>query len=199
MQNGGDAAERGGADDRGAGAVTPPDRRPIRASIRTPTTDSPDLFGDDLRDAFARWASGVAVIAASDGDEIDSITVTAFTSLSVDPPLVLLALGTNASILTMIRETGRFTVSLLTAEQRAIASAVADRVPGIERDLAIEGGRPGVTGRLAGFDCLLEAEYPGGDHHIIVGRVEATDIGAGDPLLHFNRGYRTLGGPGGRT
>lgn len=179
--------------------MSAPGRRPIRATIRTPTSEDPDRFADDLREAFSRWASGVTVVAATDGDEIDTITVTAFTSLSLDPPLVLVSIGENASILPMIRETGRFTVSVLTGEQRAIASAVADRVPGIERDLDTAEGVPFVPGRLAGFDCLLEADHPGGDHRILIGRIEALEIGEGDPLLHFSRGYHTLGGSPGRA
>lgn len=167
------------------------DRRPIRATIRTPTSDPPDRFGDDLREALARWASGVAVLAASDGEEVDAITLTAFTGVSLEPPLVLASVGVNASVLPMIRETGRFAVSVLATEHREVASAVADRGPGVQSRFE-SADSPFIPGRIAGFHCALEAEHPGGDHRLLLGRVERVDIGEGDPLLYHLRGYRTL-------
>lgn len=182
---------RSGALAKGGGIMSGSDRRPIRATIRTPTSDPVDQFGDDLREALARWASGVAVLAATDGEELDAITITAFTAVSIDPPLVLASVGINASVLPMIRETGRFTVSVLSTEQRAIASAVADRVPGIEARFEAVNS-PFVPGRIAGFECTLEADHPGGDHRLLLGRVERVDMAEGDPLLYHLRGYRTL-------
>lgn len=168
------------------------DRRPIRATIRTPTSEPVDRFGDDLREAYARWTSGVAVLASSDGEELDAITITAFTAVSLDPPLVLASVGVNASVLPMIRETGRFAVSILAAGQRDAASAIADRMPGVEE--RFEGlASPFIPGCIARFDCTLEAEHPGGDHRLLIGRVQRVDTDEGDPLLYHRRAYRGLG------
>lgn len=167
-------------------------RRPIQATIRTsPSTDGSD-FEERLREAFSHWASGVAVLAASDGEEIDAITVSAFTSLSLDPPLVLASVGEHASILPMLREEGRFVISILTEDQRGLAGSIAQRLPGSESVFASE-DRPAVLESLTTLDCTLWDEYPGGDHRIVVGKVEAVSLGREDPpLVYYRRGYRTL-------
>lgn len=144
-------------------------RRPIEATIASTQGAGGAGYADEMREALSHWASGVAVLAATDGDEIDAITVSAFSALSIDPPLVLAAIGEGASILPMIREERRFTISILPETQKAIASAVAERLPGRDaafRDLA----DPAVVGALATIGCLLQDEHPGGDHRIVVGR-----------------------------
>jgi flavin reductase (DIM6/NTAB) family NADH-FMN oxidoreductase RutF len=166
-------------------------RRPIEATIR-PSGGSPGLGGGDFREAMSHWASGVAILAASDGEEIDAITVSAFSALSLDPPLVLAAVGETASIVPMLREVARFTVSILAEDQAAIAGSVAQRLPGSERIYhALDD--PSVVGALASLECALRHEYDGGDHRIIVGHVERVRLGPDrEPLVHFRRDYRGL-------
>lgn len=169
-----------------------PTRRPIEASVRASGAGDPVRPADLLREALSHWASGVAVLAATDGDEIDAITVSAFSALSIDPPLVLMALGEQTSILPMLREERRFIVSILAEEQRSIAGAVAQRLPGSEA--AYESiDDPSVVAALATLRCALWQEYDGGDHRIIVGRVEAVSLGPErPPLVYYRREYRGL-------
>lgn len=145
-----------------------------------------------LREALSHWASGVAILAATDGDEIDAITVSALTSLSIDPPLILAAIGEQTSILPMLREERRFTVSILAEEQRALAGGVAQRLPGMEAAFAGLDD-PAVVGALATLECSLWQEYDGGDHRIVVGQVEEVSLGPErSPLLYYRREYRSL-------
>lgn len=166
-------------------------RRPIEATIRH-SGGPPDPAGAAFREAMSHWASGVAILAATDGEEIDALTVSAFAALSLDPPLVLAAVGEGASIVPMLREIGRFTVSILAADQAAIAGSVAQRLPGSERIYhSLED--PSVVGALAAIECTLRDDYDGGDHRLIVGHVERVSLGPErEPLVHFRRDYRGL-------
>lgn len=169
-------------------------RRPIRTTIRT-HTDPPDESALDaaLRDGLARWASGVTVLAASDGEEVDAITVSAFSAVSLDPPLVLACVGEQTSVLPMVIEQGRFTVSVLAEDQRRIAIGVAQRDPGALAPFRTEGD-PVLEGALVSFICRLWSDYAGGDHRILVGEVERVEFGPEKaPLLYYRRGYTSLG------
>ena len=169
--------------------------RPIQASIRT-HGDDPAREGEvsaaEYREAMAFWASGVAVLAAGDGEDVEAITVTAFSPLSADPPLVLVCLGNDAAVLYVIEETRRFTINLLSADDRRAASAFAQRMPPEPSRFAA--GDPVLRGALVSLVCRLTETYPGGDHRIVVGQVERVVTGTdADPLLFYNREYRALG------
>jgi flavin reductase (NADH) len=169
--------------------------RPIQASIRTRGDGGGGEAGvtaAEYRDAVAHWATGVAVLAARDGDEVEAITATAVTPLSAEPPLVLACVGNDAAVLYVIEEAGRFTLNLLAADDRRAASAFAQRLP-LEPGRFAEGD-PVLRGALVSLVCRLWESHPGGDHRIVVGRVERIEIGDdADPLLYYRREYRTLG------
>ena len=147
---------------------------------------------DQFREALACWASGVAILAAGDGGEIDALTVSAFSALSEDPPLVMVSVGEQTSILPMLLEEQRFTVSILATDQRVTAGAIAQRLPGSEEVFdSLEA--PAVKGALVVLNCVLWNAYEGGDHRIVVGRVEQISFGdAMEPLLYYRREYRDL-------
>ena len=169
--------------------MTPRSRNPIEATIRPSAAGDAVRPGELLREALSHWASGVAILAASDGEEIDAITISAFSALSIDPPLILAAIGEQTSILPMLREERRFTISILAEEQRSIAGAVAQRLPGAEAAFTSVAD-PAVVGALATLDCSLWREYDGGDHRIVVGRVERAALGPErQPLLYYRREY----------
>lgn len=173
--------------------------RPIQASIRTnvpaPSAAAGGLNLDVLREAYAHWATGVAILSVTDGDEVDAITVSAFTPVSVDPPLVLACIGVHASVLPMLREVGRFTVNLLADDARAAASRVAGRLP--LGDLPFSANADAVLdGSLVSLVCRLREVHDGGDHEIVVGEVERVELGRdAAPLLYYRRDYRAMGGP----
>jgi flavin reductase (DIM6/NTAB) family NADH-FMN oxidoreductase RutF len=170
-------------------------RRPIQAGIRAGGPEDPDARRrDELREALSYWASGVAVLAVSDGEEVDAMTVSAFTPLSLDPPLVLACVHLNASPLPTLREERRFTIGILPESGRRLASAFAQRLPLAESPWVAEEGDPVLRDALVTFVCRLWAEHPGGDHRMVVGEVERVVPGRGDaPLLFHRREYRGLG------
>ena len=174
-------------------------RRPIQATIRTGRGDGggPDLAAQ-LREALSSWASGVAVLAATDGEEAEAITVTAFSAVSMDPPLVLVCVGLHSPILPTLLEARRFTVGFLAEDDRRTASYVAQRLP-LDRPLFPEEGDPVMEGALATLVCRLWEDYPGGDHRILVGEVERVELGRdAGPLLYHRREYRGFGEKGKR-
>jgi flavin reductase (NADH) len=166
-------------------------RRPIQASIRTHAgEDDSGGIQAELREALALWASGVAVVAVSEGDQVEAVTVTAFSAVSMDPPLVLVCLHQQAPLLDLLLEERRFTLSILSAEQRHSAVVIAQRMPG-STSLFRSPSDPGLKSALATLSCTLWQDYPGGDHRILVAEVEAVSLGGdASPLLYFNREYR---------
>nr|2ECR_A Chain A, flavin reductase component (HpaC) of 4-hydroxyphenylacetate 3-monooxygenase [Thermus thermophilus HB8]2ECR_B Chain B, flavin reductase component (HpaC) of 4-hydroxyphenylacetate 3-monooxygenase [Thermus thermophilus HB8]2ECU_A Chain A, flavin reductase (HpaC) of 4-hydroxyphenylacetate 3-monooxygnease [Thermus thermophilus HB8]2ECU_B Chain B, flavin reductase (HpaC) of 4-hydroxyphenylacetate 3-monooxygnease [Thermus thermophilus HB8]2ED4_A Chain A, flavin reductase (HpaC) of 4-hydrox len=141
-----------------------------------------------FKEALARFASGVTVVAARLGEEERGMTATAFMSLSLEPPLVALAVSERAKLLPVLEGAGAFTVSLLREGQEAVSEHFAGRP---KEGIALEEGR--VKGALAVLRCRLHALYPGGDHRIVVGLVEEVELGeGGPPLVYFQRGYRRL-------
>ena len=141
-----------------------------------------------FKEALARFASGVTVVAARLGEEERGMTATAFMSLSLEPPLVALAVSERARLLPVLEGAGAFTVSLLREGQEAVSEHFAGRP---KEGIALEEGR--VKGALAVLRCRLHALYPGGDHRIVVGLVEEVELGEEEPpLVYFQRGYRRL-------
>ncbi len=171
--------------------------RPIQASIRT-RADEPSSGGGvtaaEFREAMAYWASGVTVVAAADGDDVEAITATAFSPLSADPPLVLACLGNDAAVLYVIEDVGRFTVNVLGKDDRRAASAFGQRMT-LEPGRWAPGADPVLQGALVALVCRLRETHPGGDHRIVVGEVERIVMGEpdADPLLYYRREYRTPG------
>jgi flavin reductase (NADH) len=170
---------------------------PIQPRIRT-RADEPDVENEvrpaEFREAAAFWATGVAVLAAADGDDVEAITLTAFAPLSAEPPLVLASVGNDAAVLYVIEAVGRFTVSLLAEGDRRAASSFAQRLQP-EPGRFAPGADPVLRGALVSFVCTLHETHPAGDHRIVVGWVERIVMGDGDPdpLLYFRREYRALG------
>jgi flavin reductase (DIM6/NTAB) family NADH-FMN oxidoreductase RutF len=155
---------------------------------------------DQQRDAARKFASGVTVATASHDGLTYAITATAFCSLSIDPPLVLLAVKTSGKLLPMVRQARHFGVSVLNDGQHAIGqwAAISGRVP--ERDLTISEtirastGAPLLAGSAAWFDCELQSLDEHGDHTILVGLVvDAWADDTAQPLIYFQGGYHALG------
>ncbi len=153
-----------------------------------------------FRDAASRFASGVTVAAASHDGMTHAITATAFASLSLDPPLVLLALDRAGQLIGLVRSCGCVGLSVLSEGQETIGrhTSVPGRTPGPLVDEAptttAVTGAPLLLGALAWFDCEVESISEHGDHAIIVGRVVAAASTDGQPLLYFARRYHSLGG-----
>ncbi|MGW4461208.1 flavin reductase family protein [Micromonospora sp. NBC_01796] len=148
-----------------------------------------------LRRSFSAYATGVTVVTVG-GDAPHGMTANSFTTVSLDPPLVLVCVGRQAIMHGLLAETGTFGVSVLSAHQEAVARYFADkrRPLGAEQFEAVDcvpgqiTGAPLVRGALAHFECKLRAAYDGGDHTIFVGELLSLDRHLDDKALLFYLG-----------
>jgi len=152
----------------------------------------------EFRDTLGRFPTGVTVVTAAGPHGPAGMTTNAFSSLSLDPPLVLVCFERGSRTLPVVRETGRFAVNVLRAGQQELARVFASkRVPAEKFESvthSVEHGVPVLDDALAWLVCDLEALHPGGDHEIGIGAVTALghDPG-GKPLLFYGGIYRDLG------
>ncbi|WP_257449681.1 flavin reductase family protein [Archangium lipolyticum] len=143
----------------------------------------------DFREALARWASGVAVVSVRDAQGLGATTVSSFSSLSLEPPLVLVALSERSRTLKRVQVAGRFTVSVLSSTQRDIAVRCSK---GEAEDAAFDDDAF-VRDCLAGFSCTLLDLHRHGDHLLLIGRVVGVRREEErEPLLYWNRAYRAV-------
>lgn len=153
--------------------------------------DSQSVSPDDFRAALSRWASGVTIVTAAGPV---GMTVSAFSSLSLDPPLVMVSLAKTAATTATIVEAAGFAVHILEDDQQTLSSRFAspvDRFDGLTWDGG-PFGAPLMHGGVARIVCARHATADGGDHTILIGRVVQVDVNAGEPLLYYRGTYRGL-------
>ncbi|AUN29319.1 flavin reductase family protein [Niveispirillum cyanobacteriorum] len=150
-----------------------------------------------FRDTLGCFATGVCIASATgaDGRPV-GLTVNSFTSVSLDPPLVLFCLDNRSESLSAFLEAPGFALSILSAEQQALSNTFA-RAPHATRWDGVaavtgQGGAPLIQGALAVLDCTRHAIHEGGDHTILVGRVRGFANQPGAPLLYYRGGYAAL-------
>jgi flavin reductase (DIM6/NTAB) family NADH-FMN oxidoreductase RutF len=147
-----------------------------------------------FRQTVGRFVTGVTVVAMEVDGEIRAMTANSFTSLSLEPPLVLFCLGKDTKAGLLIHDSGGFAVSILSHAQRDLSSYFAgqwkESAPPPFTFTAWEGG-PRLDGCVAAMGCQIHAIHEGGDHWIVVGQVVATyrDEDAGEPLVFFGGKY----------
>ncbi len=146
-----------------------------------------------LRDAFGCFGTGVTIVsAAGPGGAPVGITANSFTSVSLDPPLLLFCLARGSRRLAAFEAAERFGVSVLHAGQEALSVAYAVSQPG-PATWRLEQGVPVLDDAMASFVCAREAVHDGGDHLIFVGRVLSLAFDpAQDPLIFFQGRYRSV-------
>jgi flavin reductase len=145
-----------------------------------------------LRSVLGRFATGVTVVAAGRVAPC-GMTANAFTSVSLDPPLVLVCVDRSAAIYNTVLAAGSFSVSMLSARQEHVARYFADhsRPRGPEEFSSVEWspgpatGAPILHGALAWLDCTLVNSYDGGDHEIFIGSVQASGFEPAEEALVF--------------
>lgn len=161
-----------------------------------PTTETFDV--PTFRQVLARFATGVVVVTGATDAGPAGLTCQSFSSLSLDPPLVLLSTARSSKTWPRIAATGRFAVNVLAADQQEVSTRFA--ISGGDK-FAGQGWHPGVLGNpllegaIAHVECDIDAVHDGGDHVIVVGRVralEAPDLDAGSPLIYYRSGYHAL-------
>ncbi|MEX0728921.1 MAG: flavin reductase family protein [Planctomycetaceae bacterium] len=147
------------------------------------------------RQIMGRFATGVTIVTTSDGTNHNGLTANAVTSLSLDPPLVIVAIDRRALTHKSISDNRCFAVNILTQEQQSLSDRFARSGPKDFSDLnfttAITGS-PILADSLGYADCQLTHILPGGDHDIFVGEIVAGEAGTGNPLLYFQGKYRSI-------
>ncbi len=137
---------------------------------------------DFFRQVMGRFATGVTVVTTKSQETLAGLTVNAFCSVSLNPPLVLVCVDLTSATLPVIRESGVFAVNILTDKQEHLSRCFA--TPSQERFECFchagyhvaATGAPIIDDTLAFIDARVVAEYPGGDHAIFIGQVEALGI-----------------------
>lgn len=150
-----------------------------------------------FRNALGRFATGVCVITANpEGHAPFGLTVNSFSSLSLTPPLVLWSLQKTSDTMEAFRVAPHWCVNILAAEQRDLSGRFAKKGNHALHEADYETGSTGLPvlkHALASFECAADARHDGGDHIILIGRVEAMQVRSdGHPLVFYQGGYQEL-------
>lgn len=149
-----------------------------------------------------QWASGVTVVTTLDGERPHGMTVSAFSSVSAEPALVLVCLHRESLSRDLVTRSGVFAVHILGREQRelaerfSVAGNEAQRFEGLSWRRG-ESGAPLLQRCLARLECRLDQAYDAGSHTVFIGSVLDGEFRSGEPLLYFDGDYRAIA-PNGR-
>jgi 3-hydroxy-9,10-secoandrosta-1,3,5(10)-triene-9,17-dione monooxygenase reductase component len=147
-----------------------------------------------FRETMGRFATGVCVVTALSEHGPAGLTTNAVSSLSLEPPLLLVCFDNASRTLPIVREAGRFAVNVLRADQRELAETFASKALHEEKFAAathsVDHGVPVLDDALAWLACDLQALHPGGDHTIGIGAVTQMDHTDGEPLLYYRGTYQ---------
>ncbi|HVB96919.1 MAG TPA: flavin reductase family protein [Chloroflexota bacterium] len=162
---------------------------------------SPEAVRKALRKAWGQFATGVTVVGVRDGTGLHGMTANSFTSVSLNPPLVLISIDRQARTHALLEREGRYAVSILGEEQRAWADRFAGRQGDLQHQFEdvphhlTEDGLPIIEGALASFVCRVCAIHPAGDHSLFIAEVERFQASPGAaPLVFFRGHYRSIEG-----
>lgn len=151
------------------------------------------ISNEEFRAALGRFASGVTVVTTKDANgELHGITVSAFCSVSLEPPMVLICIEKTAGSHPALEESAIFVVNILREGQSSISELFASQSP---EKFALSDWSPGIEGvpvlhnALATLECRVKFSYHGGDHSIFVGEVEKVTAADGNPLIYFRSEY----------
>lgn len=145
--------------------------------------------------AMSHFASGVTVVTTEQEGTPYGMTVAAFSSLSLHPPLVLVCIEKSVRSHEAIASAGKFGVSILSGTQADVSNRFASRGEDKFSGIATHRGTTGVPlidGAITSLECTLREQFPGGDHSIFVGEVVAIETAEGVPLVYYRSGYREL-------
>ncbi len=151
-----------------------------------------------FRDVLGSFASGVTVVTAMSNGAPVGMTCQSFSSVSLDPPLVLFVPARTSRAWPLMQRAGKFCVNFLSADQAELSNTMAsrgtDKFAGVDWSPSETTGSPLLDGALAYVDCSVHAVHEAGDHYVVIGRVlDLVQRDATDPLLFFQGQYRTTG------
>ena len=146
----------------------------------------------EQRRIMGHFATGVTIVTTHYKGELHGMTANAVTSLSLEPPLVLVSVDCQANMNTCLKASECFAVNILTEDQKDLSTRFAKRGPkdfsDIDHRTAITGS-PVFNKALAYVDCKVVHILPGGDHDLFIGEIIAGDTGEGRPLMFYNGKY----------
>jgi flavin reductase (DIM6/NTAB) family NADH-FMN oxidoreductase RutF len=154
------------------------------------------VTSNEFRRACGRFATGVAIAGVTDSDGTPrGLTVNSFSSVSLDPPMILICLGHAVADIALFRASLHFGISILRDGQQDLSERFAVKPDGRFQGLAWRRGETGVPlldDALASIECEIRHRFTAGDHDIFVGQVVRAEIFDGAPLIYFASEYRGL-------
>lgn len=164
------------------------------AVTKLPDPDETLVSPEQFTQLFRAVPSAVSIVAITEGAGIHATTVSAFTSLPVDPPMVMLALDRRSSLLTLLSEGTQFTMNVLSHDQAEHALACAtkgpDKLPPVH--WRADGGIALLVGAAAWATCRAERILDGGDHEIVLAVIQDCSVTGESPLVYHDRGFHRL-------
>jgi flavin reductase (DIM6/NTAB) family NADH-FMN oxidoreductase RutF len=152
---------------------------------------------NQLRQVMGHFATGVTIITTFNKDgQMHGLTANAFTSVSLEPPLLLISVDKKAESYPAFEESKVFTVNILADEQEALSRKFAVSGGNKFEGVAYRRGANGAAildGTLAHIECTLYGAYEGGDHSLYLGEIQEAEVREGKPLVFYRGGYRAIG------
>lgn len=154
---------------------------------------------NQFKNALKLWASGVTVVTAQSSSQgLKGMTATSFTSVSMDPPQILVCLNQATDTGAVVAEQQAFAVNILSTEQQAVSNQFAGGASQEERFASVawqtgDNGAPILTEALASLECRVVQQVQAGTHWVVIGEVQQVVCRSGEPLLYYNGAYRQLG------
>jgi flavin reductase len=151
-----------------------------------------------FKDALKLWASGVTVVTTQGRDnQPRGMTATAFSSVSLDPPQILVCLNQTTDTGAALLESRRFAVNILNSAQEDVSNQFAGGTTQEQRFASIDwqagdNGAPKLSEALAVLECRVVQQVQAGSHWVIIGEVDTVVCREGDPLLYYHSAYRTV-------
>jgi flavin reductase (DIM6/NTAB) family NADH-FMN oxidoreductase RutF len=147
----------------------------------------------ELRNACGLFATGITVVTTEVDGDVHGMTANAFMSVSLDPPLLVISVGLKARLHDLLKQTGRYAVSILRHDQEDYSSHFAGwPVEGLEVRFERCHDYPVLPDALAYFVCKVVDAHPAGDHTLYIGQVEYLEHDAGEPVLFYSGKYRQM-------
>jgi flavin reductase (DIM6/NTAB) family NADH-FMN oxidoreductase RutF len=154
----------------------------------------------EFKHILSRWGSGVTVVTMKHGETVHGMTASAFCSVSLEPPLILICVGKKQGSLPLIKGSGRFVVNILAEGQEQLSDFFAKPRPEGDAQFAAHShqkaanGTPILDGSMGWMDCKVHSVAEGGDHDILIGLIEKMGVSetAKEPLVYFCGKYRKL-------
>ncbi|WP_203362868.1 flavin reductase family protein [Bacillus sp. REN10] len=146
-----------------------------------------------FRNAMGKFATGVNVILTEVDGDVHGMTANAFMSVSLDPKLVVISIGERAQMLEKIKQSQKFTVNMLAADQQELSMIFAGQIKE-KREVSFDrlADQPVLAGSVAQITCEVTAEHVEGDHILFIGNVTAIELAEREPLIYFSGRYRSL-------